>query len=158
MFLQYRTSPEELYRTALCINYKINHFNSCRWWTTKGEWIALFQRKERQAAWEPCPPVFPIFSGERRESVMLGRPHGHSHPLPSFLFLSFSPVFSFSCCCRAFQMKKLFPWHQTLNLKHINSLGLWSQCTISYLFYSFLVLLWTETGNPYETQHKNYWL
>lgn len=40
----------------------------------------------------------------------------------------------------------------------INSLGLRSQCTISYLFYSFLVLLWTETGNLYETQHKNYWL
>lgn len=38
------------------------------------------------------------------------------HPLPPSLTLS--SVFSFSRLCRAFQMMKLFPWHQTLNLKH----------------------------------------
>ena len=114
-FLQYRKPPQELSRTALCISYKIIH--SCKWQTAKGEWTALLQSKVRQAAREPCPPLSSVFSGERRELVMLGRLHGHTHAFLRSLFLSLSPVF-FSHCRRAFQMKKLFPWHQTLNLKH----------------------------------------
>lgn len=65
---------------------------------------------------EPCPPapLSPAREGGRERRCW----QGCTAPLLRSLCLSPSPGFSFSRCRRAFQMKKLFPWHQTLNLKH----------------------------------------